>query len=170
MFGVRFLKLFTELPLEVIRQYEQLQGSELNQVKVVLADEATKLLHGEASLEAIHITVASLYKGGGSKSGTDNVDSLPKIQLSRDDFVMNEENKLSMPVYELLVKADMATSKSEARRLIKQGGAKVNDEKVAAELDNVTIESFDSQGKLKLSSGKKKHVIVLLPAEMMIVI
>jgi len=158
----RFLKLFTDLPLEVIKDYERFQGSELNQVKVILADEATKLLHGEDSLEAIHQTVASLYAG--SKSGNDNVESLAKIQLDKEDFVMNaEENRLSIPVYELLLKADMATSKSEARRLIKQGGAKVNDEKVVDELQNVTIDSFDDQGKLKLSSGKKKHVIVLLP-------
>ena len=160
----RFLKLFTELPLDAIREYEQLQGSELNQVKVILADEATKLLHGENSLEVIHQTVASLYAG--SRSGTDNVESLAKIQLDKDDFAMNTGNRLSIPVYELLLKADMATSKSEARRLIKQGGAKVNDEKVVDELQDVTIESFDDQGKLKLSSGKKKHVIVLLPSTM----
>lgn len=147
-------------------EYEQLQGSELNRVKVILADEATKLLHGEDSLEAIHQTVASLYAAG-SRSGTDNVESLAKIQLDKDDFVMNTVgNRLSIPVYELLLKADMATSKSEARRLIKQGGAKVNDEKVVDELYDVTIESFDEQGKLKLSSGKKKHVIVLLPLTM----
>jgi tyrosyl-tRNA synthetase len=79
---------------------------------------------------------------------------------------MNVGNRLSIPVYELLLKADMATSKSEARRLIKQGGAKVNDEKVVDELYDVTVDSFDDQGKLKLSSGKKKHVIVLLPSTM----
>jgi tyrosyl-tRNA synthetase len=152
--------------LDVIRdEYGQLQGSELNRVKVILADEATKLLHGEGSLEAIHQTVASLYASG-SRSGTDNVESLAKIQLDKDDFVMNAGNRLSIPVYELLLKADMATSKSEARRLIKQGGAKVNDEKVVDELCDVTVESFDDQGKLKLSSGKKKHVIVLLPSTM----
>lgn len=153
------MKLFTEVPIEKINEYSKLEGSAINPIKIILADEATKLLHGENSLKQIHLTIESLF----TSSGTDDIESLVKIQLTNDDFKIDNNNILSIPIYELLVKSNISTSKSEAKRFIKQGGAKINDEKVINELDVITLDNFDIQGKLKLTSGKKKHVIILAP-------
>ncbi len=153
----RFLKLFTEVPLDQIKKFEHLEGSELNDVKVLLADEATKLLHGEECLKDIHATVKTLF----SRSGGDDLESLPKIQLTEKDFTKDAGS--SIPVFEILVLAEMTSSKAEARRLIKKGGAKINDVKIDDEYAVVNKKDFDHSGRLKVSSGKKKHAVVLLP-------
>eukprot|EP01038_Epipyxis_sp_PR26KG_P004802 gene4802-6730_t len=153
---IRFMKLFTEVPLSDIEEYEKLEGSQLNPIKVILADEATRLLHGEECLPNIHAAAKSLFAGKGG--GSDDLDSLVKIQISNDE--LQGENNLT--VVDLLVKAEFASSKNEAKRLIKAGGARVNDNKVTDELQIVNKELFDNQGRLKLSSGKKKHVLVVL--------
>jgi tyrosyl-tRNA synthetase len=132
---LRFLKLFTEVPLEQVREYEKLEGAALNNVKKLLADEATSLLHGSDCLPSIHATVESLFSGGGGVGGAD---------------------------MESLVKVGFASSKGEAKRLIKGGGARVNDEKVEDDGATVSKDRFEN-GRLKLSSGKKKHILVLLP-------
>eukprot|EP01041_Mallomonas_annulata_P011810 gene11810-24741_t len=121
---IRFLKLFTEIPLEEINKMKSWEGSALNEAKKILADAATTMLHGPDCLPKIHATVQSLYGGNGA-DGND-LDSLPTI--------------------------------SEAKRLIKGGGARINGEKVDDELFTVTSKDFDENGRLKLSSGKKKHV------------
>lgn len=157
---IRFLKLFTEVSLEQIREYEKLDGAALNDVKVVLADEATKLLHGADCLPEIHATIKSLF----SKSGGEDLSSLPQISLSVVDLQPKEDGPAIL-VADLLVKADMTASKGEARRLIKAGGVRVQDEKVSDEYAFVKQSDFDSSGRLKLSSGKKKHAVVLWPSE-----
>ena len=133
-------------------------GADLNQAKVRLADEATTMLHGSECLKTIHDTVASLF---GSNGGS-NLDSLDKIILDNSVSADLINNKVTVSVVDLLVKAGMATSKGEAKRLIKAGGARINDEKVVDENLGVTITSFDSEGRLKLSSGKKKHALIVL--------
>jgi tyrosyl-tRNA synthetase len=140
--------------MDEIRVMEQWQGSELNKAKVLLADEATRLLHGEDCLAKIHATVAALFAGAGS-----DLESLPRIQL---EVAAGDAAALSVPVVDLLVRADMAASKSEAKRLIKGGGARINDEKVSDENATVSAGDFDAEGKLKISSGKKKHALVVL--------
>lgn len=125
---------------------------------MLLADEATKLLHGEACLQEIHATVKTLFGG----KGGDDLESLQKVQLSKVDF--SQDGGKAIPVCDMLVRAEMASSKAEARRLIKAGGARVNDNKVSDEYAVVTKADFESLGgKLKLSSGKKKHALILLP-------
>eukprot|EP00600_Ochromonadales_sp_CCMP1393_P015579 CAMPEP_0175035112 /NCGR_PEP_ID=MMETSP0005-20121125/23035_1 /TAXON_ID=420556 /ORGANISM="Ochromonas sp., Strain CCMP1393" /LENGTH=415 /DNA_ID=CAMNT_0016296127 /DNA_START=198 /DNA_END=1446 /DNA_ORIENTATION=+ len=156
---IRFLKLFTEVPLEKIAEYETLEGAQLNAVKKVLADEATALLHGAECLPSIHATVQSLFDNKNKGGGAMDMDSLSKVQLEAGDFAASEE----VTVVTLLMKAGFAASKGEARRMIKQGGARVNDEKVADENATVAQDVFDDQGRLKLSSGKKKHIIMLRP-------
>lgn len=153
---IRFLKLFTEVPMEKIREYEKLEGAELNEIKVILADEATKLLHGEECLHDIHSTVSSLFGSGGG----DDLDSLAKFSLEKDDIEVESNGVL---VINMLVKANLVKSKGEARRLIRGGGVKVNDEKVLDEMAEVKIDKFDDQGRLKISAGKKKHALIVLP-------
>jgi len=153
---VRFLKLFTEVPMERIREIETWQGADLNKAKVLLADEATRLLHGEACLEAIHNTVQTLF----AKGGAGDLDSLPKLQLLEEEVNAIRQGR-GLSVVDLLVKSGFAASKGEAKRLIKAGGTKVNDVKVEEEAAMVSESSFP-EGKLKLSKGKKDNVLFLL--------
>jgi tyrosyl-tRNA synthetase len=141
--------LFTEVPLEELAKIEKWEGSELNAAKILLADEATRLLHGEECLVQIHATVDSLFAGG---SGGSDLESLPKVFVDID----------SVSVVDLLVLAGMSTSKGEAKRLIKGGGARVNDEKVTSEAAVVSSSDFGTERRLKLSSGKKSHCLVML--------
>lgn len=142
-----------------IKAFEALEGAALNDVKVRLADEATKLLHGEECLAEIHSTVKSLY----SKGGGDDLSSLPQIQLEAVDISV-EGNTSVVSVVDMLLKAGMAASKGEAKRLIKAGGAKVNDAKVSDEYATLDQSAFGDSRQVKLSSGKKKHAVVLWPA------
>lgn len=147
-------------------------------MKVILADEATKLLHGPDCLASIHATVKSLFSAGEG----DHLESLPKIIIRATDIrVMESSDQRTTTrdadnghssssvrgvyVVDLLVQAEMAASKGEARRLIKGGGAKVNDVKVVDEYAFVSRVDADDQGRIKLSSGKKKHALVLWPKE-----
>lgn len=153
---IRFLKLFTEVSMDEINVMAAWEGSDLNKAKIKLADECVSLLHGKECLPVIHATAASLYGG----SDGSNLDSLENIVLE-DEICSNiSTNNGSVSVVEMLIKASMAASKSEARRLIKGGGARVNDVKVTDENAVVLLDSFDSIGRLKLSSGKKKHVVM----------
>jgi tyrosyl-tRNA synthetase len=139
--------------MEQIRQFEKLEGSALNDIKVVLADEATKLLHGEDCLKSIHATVQSLFQ----RTGGDDLDSLPKYTINKSLF--NESNNIA--VVDLLLKSEMVSSRNEGRRLIKAGGVKVNDVKVTDEFAAISISDFEATQRVKLSSGKKKHVLFL---------
>eukprot|EP01039_Chlorochromonas_danica_P001524 gene1524-1662_t len=154
---IRFLKLFTDLPLEQIKSYEQLEGSQLNDVKRVLADECTRLLHGDECLPQIHATIESLFSRNSGAGG--DLDSLPKISLQASDLDASG-NAL---VYDLLLKASLVPSKSEGRRMIRAGGIRVNDQRVEDEYAKVSAKDCDDQSRLKLSSGKKKHALVLWP-------
>jgi tyrosyl-tRNA synthetase len=153
---IRFLKLFTEVSMEEIRVMETWEGSQLNTAKVILADEATRMLHGEECLTTIKATAQSLF-GGGSEA---DLDSLPKFTLNnQESSSLLQEGKLT--IVDILIKSQMASSKSEARRLITGGGARVNNEKVVDENAVVKSEDFDALGRLKISSGKKKHALVV---------
>lgn len=155
---IRFSKLFTELPLEQIDEMAQWKGADLNKAKKVLADEATKMLHGEECLAAIHTTAESLFSKKSGGSG--DLESLPKFELSGDEVTVAKSDGLA--VVDMLVKAQYAKSKGEARRMIKGGGARINDVKVEDEAATVKMEDFDEQGRLKISSGKKKHSLLVL--------
>ena len=153
---IRFLKLFTEIPIEKIQEMESWEGAQLNAAKVILADEATRMLHGAECLDVIKATAKSLYGGGGDGE----LDSLPKIALSHEESAsLLPEGKLS--VVDILIKSQFASSKAEARRLISGGGARINNVKVDDENAVVKEDFFDEKGRLKLSSGKKKHVLVV---------
>ena len=139
----RFLRLFTDLPLAEIARLEALQGSELNDAKKVLATEATAILHGRAAAAAAEETARSAFEDGASAAG------LPTITATLPDGILN-----------LAVAAGLAASNSEARKLITNNGLKLNDAAVSDPRLVVDASALNSDGVLKLSSGKKKHVLV----------
>jgi len=150
----RFLKIFTELPQDKIAELEGLQGAAINDAKAILADEATALLHGEECLEQIRETAKALFAGG---SSTDT-SALPRITLTAD------EASEGVGVLELFIRLELGKSKSEVRRLVSGGGARLNDVKIEDPALVVGVDSFSSGKEIKLSSGKKKHGIVELVA------
>ncbi|MBL4805601.1 MAG: tyrosine--tRNA ligase, partial [Alphaproteobacteria bacterium] len=144
----RFLRLFTTLPLEEIEKLEALEGQEINEAKKVLAHEATKMCHGEDAANEAAATAQKVFEQGSVG------DDLPSIDI--------DEARLSngVPVTELLVEADLADSKGKARKLIEQGGAKLNDAKIM-DIDMLASSGdLTDDGYIKLSAGKKKHALV----------
>ena len=116
---LKCIRMLTFLPLEQIDEMDKWEGSQLNKAKEILAYELTKLVHGEDEANKAQDAARALFGGG-----ADSAD-MPSTSLSADDFA---DGKIS--VIDILVKAGLAKSKSEARRLIEQGGVSVNDEKV----------------------------------------
>ena len=144
----RFLKLFTELPLEEISRLAKLQGQEINEAKKVLANEATALLHGKAAAEVASNTARTTFEEGGLS------ESLPTIEIKRAEL----ERKLG--VLAAYVQAGLVASTSEARRQIKGGGLKVNDVTVTDEKMTLSLQQLTPEGVIKLSLGRKKHVLL----------
>jgi tyrosyl-tRNA synthetase len=143
----RFLKLFTELPMDKIAELETLQGAEINEAKKVLAFEATKLCHGEQAAADAAETALKLFTQGALG------DAMPSVEIPAAE--------LPIPAFQLVIKAGLAASGGEARRLIRGGGAKLNDVKIEKEDLSITVADF-VEGALKLSAGKKQHVRVVL--------
>ena len=143
----RFLRLFTEMPLEEIERLEKLDGAELNDAKKILATEATAMCHGRAAAEKAEATARETFEGGGTSA------DLPSVTIKAADLVDG------LGLLEAFVLADLAKSNSEARRLVQGGGAKVND---AAQDDIATVltEADVQDGSIKLSFGKKRHVLL----------
>ena len=139
----RFLRLFTDMPLDEIARLESLQGAELNDAKKVLATEATAVLHGRAAADGVAETARRAFEEGVSAEG------LPTISAKLPDGILN-----------LAVAAGLAASNSEARRLITNNGLRLNDAAVSDPKLTVDSSALNSDGVLKLSSGKKKHVLV----------
>ncbi|HUT51437.1 MAG TPA: tyrosine--tRNA ligase [Alphaproteobacteria bacterium] len=144
----RFLKLFTELPLDEIVRLEALEGAEINEAKKILADEATKLCRGPDAASGAAETARQTFEEGAASEG------LPVIE------VPTAELAAGIPAFDAFRRAGLAASGGEARRLIKGGGARVNDEKVADEHRPVTQSDLDADGVVKLSAGKKRHVLI----------
>ncbi len=143
----RFLNLFTDLPLDEIARLEKLEGAEINDAKKVLALEATTLLHGaEAATDAAETARKTFEQGGVG-------DDLPTIDIP------TAELKAGIAVWNLFQRAGLAESNGEARRLIRGGGAKMNDERCADENATVTLDAV-KDGIIKLGAGKKRHAII----------
>jgi tyrosyl-tRNA synthetase len=139
----RFLRLFTDMKLEEIARLEALQGAELNEAKKILATEATAILHGREAAEKAAGTAKQAFEQGGMAEG------LPTITAKLPDGILN-----------LAVLAGLAASNSEARKLIANNGLKLNDAAVSDPKLMVDASALTGEGVLKLSSGKKKHVLV----------
>jgi tyrosyl-tRNA synthetase len=144
----RFLRLFTELPLAEITRLEALQGSEINAAKEVLATETTALCHGRAAAEAAAETARRVFAEGGI--GED----LPVTELERAQL------EAGQPAINLLHRTGLASSLSEARRLVRGGGARVNDAVLSDESRRLTLADLDADGVIKLSAGRKRHALV----------
>ncbi len=144
----RFLRLFTELPLVEIAKLEALEGAELNEAKKLLANDATALAHGRAAAEAAAETARKTFEEGALGK------ELPTLEVAEAEL------RTGIAAFELFRRAGLATSNSEARRLIKGGGARVNDERVANEKDLVTLAQMTGDGVIKLSAGRKRHALV----------
>jgi tyrosyl-tRNA synthetase len=144
----RFLRLFTELPIDEIARLEALEGAEINEAKKILATEATALCHGREAAEAAAQTASEVFEQGGS--GED----LPQTTVPRELL------ERGVAAVELFNRAGLVASNSEGRRLIRGGGARINDAVVNDETRIVRLADLDPQGGLKLSAGRKRHVFV----------
>ena len=144
----RFLRLFTELPMDEIARLEALEGAEINQAKIILANEATTLCHGKQAAEEAANTATQTFAQGQISDG------LPQISLSADQAI-------GMSVLDGFVQTGLASSKGDIRRLIKGGGARLNGVPIAS--DEVVLAADDFQdGKCQLSAGKKRHALIIL--------
>ena len=144
----RFLRLFTELPASEIARLEALEVSEINEAKKILANEATKMCHGTDAADAAAATARRTFEDGAVG------DQLPTIEISRHEL------DTGFAAFDMLHRAGLATSKSEARRLIKAGGARLNDIIIGEETQTVGTADLDADDLIKLSAGKKRHALV----------
>ncbi|MGI9404191.1 MAG: tyrosine--tRNA ligase [Hyphomicrobium sp.] len=144
----RFLKLFTTLPLTEIEKLSALGGAEINEAKKVLATEATALLHGREKGEAASETARKTFEQGALAQ------DLPTFQVSKAEL------DSGIGVLTAFVQAGLVKSNGEARRQIKGGGLKVNDTAVADEKAQLSAADLVEDGVIKLSLGKKKHVLL----------
>jgi tyrosyl-tRNA synthetase len=153
----RFLRLFTELPLDEIERLEALEGAELNEAKKILANEATKLCRGEESARATAEAARAMYEVQARDELTLTLTEHASVLISTD--VPRADLESGIGVVELFRRSGLAASKGEARRLIRGGGARLNDAKVSDEEMVVTSDRL-IHGQLKLSAGKKRHALV----------
>jgi tyrosyl-tRNA synthetase len=145
----RFLKLFTVLPLAEIAKLTELQGAEINEAKKVLATEATALVHGRAAADAAAETARKTFEEGALAS------SLPTVEVPRAEL----EKGLGVLIA-FAEKSALVSSNGEARRQIKAGGLRVNDAAVSDEKMTLGLANLTPEGVIKLSLGKKKHVLL----------
>ncbi|PZW45614.1 tyrosyl-tRNA synthetase [Humitalea rosea] len=138
----RFLGLFTDLPMPEVARLAALPGAERNEAKKILATEATALLHGRAAAEAAAATATAVFEAG------EAAETLPTLSAA-----------LPAAVLDLLAEAGLVASKAEGRRMIRQGGVRLNDVAVAEETALVTTADL-REGAAKLSLGRKRHVLV----------
>src|SRR5215472_13622074 len=141
----RFLRLFTELD---IAEIERLERGDINEAKKALATEAAALCHGREAALAAAETARAVFEGGGSCS------ELPQTNVLRSELVRG------IPAFELFSLAGLAASNGEARRLIRGGGARINDSVVENETKAISVADLDANGVLKLSAGRKRHALV----------
>ncbi len=136
----KFLRLFTDLPLDEIARLEALEGSEINAAKVVLANEVTKLVRGEEAAKAAESTAAATFTGGGL--GED----LPTLEV--------EDGEIS--IVDALVGLGFAASRGEAKRLVAGGGARVDGVAITSDSHTISLNGAE----IRVSSGKKKHGVL----------
>ena len=144
----RFLKLFTELPLDEIARLAALEGAERNDAKKVLASEATALLHGRAAAEEAAEAARRTFEEGGL------AEALPTVEVPRAEFAAG------ITVAALFVRAGLATSNGEVRRAVANNALSINDRRAGDAAASVTVADIGEDGLVKLSHGRKKHVLV----------
>ena len=142
----RFLKLYTELPIDECDRLGALQGADINSAKIILANEVTTLLHGTIAAAAAEVTARSVFEKGGVG------DDLPTLTLTAADVGDG------ISIVQLFVKSGLANTGKEAKRLIAENGAKLND--VALNDSGLVLHISDFAKLIKLSKGKKRHTLV----------
>ncbi len=147
---LKCIRMLTFLPLEEIDAMESWEGAQLNQAKEILAFELTKLVHGEEEATKAREASHALFAGGGDSA------HMPTVELSAADFADGD-----MDILSLLVKTELAPSRSDARRAVEQGGVSVADEKVTDIRTAYNADSFGADG-LVVKRGKKKFVKVIV--------
>ncbi|MDO6755450.1 tyrosine--tRNA ligase [Phaeobacter inhibens] len=174
----RFLKLYTELPVDECNRLGALEGSEVNAAKVILANEVTALLHGRAAAEAAEATAREVFEKGGVG------DDLPTVVLSLDDFtwvgaapemagamstterlqfikrLTGDKKEYYISAVSLFLKSGLAKSGKDAKRLIAENGAKIDDQPLTDA--GLMIDAAALASPIKLSAGKKRHALVQL--------
>jgi tyrosyl-tRNA synthetase len=146
----KLLRFFTELPIAEVERLEKLKGNEINEAKKILAFEATRLCHGANAAESAAETARKTFEEGASAEG------LPTVSITRDALTAG------IPAFVLFKDAGLAASGSEARRLIAGGGARINDDKVDSDQQMITLDHLAGGQSIKLSAGKKKHVLIVV--------
>ncbi|MBW7835699.1 MAG: tyrosine--tRNA ligase [Sphingomonadales bacterium] len=144
----RFLRLFTDLPMAEVRRLEALQGAEINDAKKVLANEATRLLHGAAAARHAEDTARKTFEEGAFG------DDLPTVEIAHARL------SAGIAAIDLFAEAGLCASKGEARRLIRQNGARLNDAPITNELAQIGLDALNAQGVIKLTAGKKRHALI----------
>ncbi|MCO5163374.1 MAG: tyrosine--tRNA ligase [Mesorhizobium sp.] len=144
----RFLKLYTTMPMDEVKRLAALSGSEINEAKKVLATEITAMLHGRAAAEQAAETARKTFEEGSV------ADDLPTVTVPRAAL------DAGIGILSLFVTAGLAASNGEARRHVQGGAVKVNDRPVSDERMQITAADIADTGAIKLSLGKKKHVLV----------
>ena len=140
----RFLRMFTDLPVAEIARLEQLKDADINAAKEVLATEATRLCHGDEAAREATATAALAFSGSAAEG-------LPTFALTGDEPVL---------IIDVAVALGMASSKSEGRRLVEQGGVRLNDQPVRTVHASIRGSDLDQSGTARLSVGKKRHALI----------
>jgi tyrosyl-tRNA synthetase len=140
----RFLRMFTDLPLAEIARLEQLKNADINAAKELLATEATRLCHGDEAAREAAATAALAFAGGAAEG-------LPTFALTGDEPVL---------IIDVAVALGMASSKSDGRRLVEQGGVRLNDQPVLTVHASIRGSDLDQSGTARLSVGKKRHALI----------
>jgi tyrosyl-tRNA synthetase len=144
----RFLRLFTELPLDEIARLAALEGAERNEAKKILATEATALAHGRAAADEASQAARKTFEEGGL------ADALPSIEITRSELAGG------IGLASLFVRAGLAASNGEVRRAVSNNAISVNDRRITDAGLTITDGDLNADGLLKLSHGRKKHVLV----------
>ncbi len=151
---VRFLKIFTVLPMDTIDSVAALQGKDVCDAKILLADNATALLHGKSVLPAIHSAVQACGMGAKDHGVSDDVACLPCYVLTEQDWCQG------IAVKDVLVALNAVASSSQARRKIREGAVKINQETVHNELRVIDASTFGQNHHLMVSLGRKQKFVV----------
>ena len=144
----RFLKLFTIMPLDEIERLAALKGADINEAKKILATEATALVHGRPAAEEAAATARTTFEEGGLGAG------LPTVEVARSEL------QAGIGVRAAVIKAGLAASNGEVRRAIANNAIMVNDTRVTSEMAELTERDVTTDGVIKLSLGRKRHVLL----------
>ena len=145
----RFLRLFTELPEDDIKQLEALEGADINRAKIALANAVTTLCHGEEAAQAAETTARQSFSEGAIADG------LPTLEIAEGDLG-------TLSLIDAFIQIGLASSKGEVRRLIRGGGARLNNQALTEEDKTVDAADFDEEGKALIAAGKKRRAVLHL--------